>query len=178
MSDQHASFSTSIASAILLSVVGCTGVRGPAQSPPVVVQDIQVVVQQDLAAKIPDSPAGAIMTSWLSAHNSGDTTALVEWMRTSFSPEALTTLDFDKHLEWYVGCTTMFGKLTPLPYAIATNDEHKLVAHFLKDGVRREKTVDPTKIVVVELDLNPEQPRYLQRGLGLGELICEDRKDR
>ena len=91
---------------------------------------------QDRLAEIPDTPAGAILTTWLA------------------------------------------GKLTPQPYAIATDEEHKVVVHFLKDGVLREQTVDPTKIVVVELDVDPAQPRYLQRGLGLGELICEDRKDR
>ena len=38
------------------------------------------------------------------------------------------------------------------------------------------KDIDPKDILVVEIDLDPENPKYLARGLDLGALVCEIQK--
>lgn len=39
------------------------------------------------------------------------------------------------------------------------------------------KSIDPTEIVMLELDILENQPQFMIRGLGLGALACTNRKE-
>ena len=127
-------------------------------------------------AEIPDTMTGKVLKEWLKAHNSNDEKLLSEWMKKSFSPQILKRIDFEKHLAWYVECTKMFGKLNEAPIKIVENKDNRFVVHFASVDLKGEKDLDPTKIIVVKVDMDPAQPRFLAKGLGIGPLACEIRR--
>ena len=131
---------------------------------------------ETLDTEIPDTIAGKVLEEWLKAHNSADETSISAWMKKSFSPQILKRMDFDKHLAWYVGCTKMFGKLNEAPIKIVENKENRLVVQFASVDLKGEKNLDPTKVIIVKVDMDPAQPRFLAKGLGIGPLACEIRR--
>jgi len=127
-------------------------------------------------ARIPATPAGRMLASWLAAHNSGDRAMLERWLRRSFSEERLAPQSFRRSLDWYVESAEMFGELAERPYHIVEDEPHRLVAWFLEAGLEETVDPDPTRVIVVEIDIDPDDPVHLARGLGLGSLACELRE--
>lgn len=123
--------------------------------------------------------AEAILDKFVKAHNTGEDKAVREFIRSSYHPTLLKTLDMSKQVAFYKQIIHEFGTLHSEVYHIVTDSEHKLIVHLIKENeslLNRE--VDPAHVLVVEIDLHPENTKYLARGLGLGALICEIRKDR
>ncbi len=130
----------------------------------------------DFSLKIPRTKAGEVLKSWLKAHNQADQKSLKSWMNKSFSPKLLKKMDFDKHLAWYVECTKMFGKLDETPHKIVENKPNRLVVQFISVDLVGKKKLDPTKVIIIKVDMDPDKPQFLAKGLGVGPLACEKRK--
>jgi len=147
----------------LLPVVAFPTVEASAERPPPLVT--------------PDTTPGRILRRWLSAHNQNDPEAMEEWVRTSFSPASLAGMDVGRSVAWYLQARGMFGELHPRPILILESSAHRLVAHYPSVEVAHQDPPDPAKVIVVEVDVDPDDGTHLARGLGLGSLVCERRKE-
>ena len=136
---------------------------------------IQPAASETPPLTIPRSPAGDILRSWLDAHNQASADALRIWLRSSLKP-ATSDADVDGRLGWYVEAIEMFGPLSAVPLAVIENEPHRLVVHLVRSDLADPERLDPLNTVVVEVDVDEQNPRYLRRGLGLGSLACEARK--
>ena len=62
-------------------------------------------------------------------------------------------------------------------YKTVESSSNKLIVHLIKEADSpMNMDIDPIDILVVEIDLDPKNSKYLARGLGLGALVCEIRK--
>jgi hypothetical protein len=145
-----------------------------APAPPI--RDFRRLLGDTTPRSIPESPAGDLLQSWIQAHNAASAEALRHWLRASLNP-AISDTDVDKRLDWYVAATRMFGPLSNQPLAILENEPHRLLVHLVRSDMGPRERLDPLNIVVVELDVDAQNPRYLARGLGLGALACEAHED-
>lgn len=124
--------------------------------------------------------AQVMLDSWLKAHNSSSSDTLASWMKESYSPEMFDKFNYESNLSFYVESTKMFGKLETVPIKIVKNEEFSLIVHLVEEGYELGKEDDGLHTIIVEIDIDPQQPAYLARGLGVGNLVCaimEDRKD-
>ena len=124
---------------------------------------------------IPRSPAGDLLEASIIAHNHKSADALRHWLRMSLNP-SISDADVDKRLGWYVEAIEMFGPLSQEPLAVVEDEPHRLLVHLVRTDMGPRERFDPLNIVVVELDVDDDNPRYLARGLGLASLACEARK--
>ena len=126
---------------------------------------------------MPSTAAGRHLEAWVVAHNSGHPSSLETWIRSAYSPEKLKSLDLEAQVQFYSAVVGDFPKIHPKPYEVVIDKEHRAVIQFLDAelplGVQDP---DPTRVLVVEIDVDPAHPEYLARGLGLGALICETKK--
>ena len=129
-------------------------------------------------ARIPETSAGRLLTAWLQAHNQADGPHLEAWLRRSFSAERLDEMDVAKSLAWYVESARMFGVLAEEPYHVVEDEPHRLVVWILGAELDVAANPDPTRVIVVEIDMDPDDQERLARGLGLGSLACELHEDR
>ena len=130
------------------------------------------ILTTDIPLAIPQCPAGDILLSWLGAHNQASAEALRFWLRASLNP-SISDDDVDKRLGWYVEATTTFGPLSPEPLAVLENEPHRLLVHLVRSDLAVRERLNPMNIVVVEVDIDANDPRYLRRGLALGSLAGE-----
>lgn len=122
---------------------------------------------------LPDTPPGKVARSWLAAHNAGDEVSLAQWIEDAYGPELLDHVDVGAHVAFYQSIVADFGELSPTPVAVTESSAQRLVVHLRPTAILEP---DPTTTLVVEVEVDPEDPAHLLRGLGLGALICEDRK--
>jgi hypothetical protein len=125
---------------------------------------------------IPHTPAGELLQTWIVAHNKRSAASLRHWLRTSLNP-TVSDAEVDKRLGWYVDAIDMFGPLSQEPLAVVEDAPNRLLVHLVRSDLGPRERLDPLNIVVVELDVDVNDPRYLARGLGLGALACEARPD-
>ena len=60
-----------------------------------------------------------------------------------------------------------------VPYTV--QDE---VVHLIKkDEYIKNQYINPLEILVVEIDLSKNDKNYMPHGLGLGSLVCEQKRD-
>lgn len=127
--------------------------------------------------EIPETAPGALLQDWVRAHNDGTPATLTAWVEKSYGPKLLARVDLEKHVAWYVEAVEMFGPLRPQPVRIERSSAETIIAHFQRADAPGDGVPDPNDIVVVELDVDPEDVRYLRRGLGLATLACEIREE-
>jgi len=122
---------------------------------------------------LPDTPPGKLARSWLAAHNAGDEVSLARWVEDAYAPQLLDRIDVAEHVAFYQSIVQDFGELSPTPVAVTESSARHLVVHLRPVSVL---VPDPTTTLVVDIEVAPEDPGHLTRGLGLGALICEDKK--
>ena len=71
-----------------------------------------------------------------------------------------------------------FGQLKSIVYKKTEENPLRLVVQLIKEKESLlNEFIDPTEILVVEIDMEQNNPKYLNRSLGLGALICESKKE-
>jgi hypothetical protein len=139
------------------------------------VRDFRRVLGDTAPRDIPRSPAGDLLQSWIEAHNDATAEALRHWLRASLNP-SISDAEVEKRLGWYIEATQMFGPLSSQPLAVVEEEPHRLLVHLVRSDMGPRQRLDPLNIVVVELDVDQDDPRYLARGLGLASLACAARE--
>ncbi len=120
-----------------------------------------------------ENATGAILASWVKAHNSRDEDALADWIESTYSPDLLERVNMEDHIAFYWQIVEEFGALYPDPILEAESTPLRRVVYMRPLDIIQP---DPTNTLVVEIDLDAKDPHYLKGSLGLGALICEDKK--
>ncbi len=129
-------------------------------------------------SSIPDSPAGKMLNKWLVAHNTGAVQALRQFVQTSHTQAFVQNKKkVAAHTRFYNVVRKDFGNLETTPYKFIVNQPHKLEVYLLKNNIANQwQQVKPENILVVKIDIDPKNPQHLARGIGLGSLICYQKK--
>ena len=130
----------------------------------------------EIQPHIPDTPAGRILSRWIEAHNRGEEASLRSFVERAYSPSLLAKVDVESHLEFYLNAVPMFGKLKQMPYRIIVNEPRTLIVELLNATLKGPEQLTAENRVLVEIDMDPDHPEYLARGLGLGSVACAQRK--
>lgn len=126
---------------------------------------------------LPNTPAAKLLAEWLKAHNKANFDTLSVFVKKCYSEKLLSKVDLQKHVDFYFEATKMFGKLRQKPYQIEKNKKLTIIAYFLKEGLALPEAADPENVVVVEIDADIDNPKFLRRGVGMAALICNLREE-
>ncbi len=114
-----------------------------------------------------------ILDAWRKMHNAGTEQAVKSFIKEYYSPDLLSSMkNFDDHVNFYMTLIKDFGDIQETVYKTEESTKNRLKVQLLKEGSLLFPEPGPEEILVVEIDLDPENPRYLKRGLGMGALIC------
>ncbi len=75
-------------------------------------------------------------------------------------------------MKFYKQIIHEFGKIQEVIYETEKDTDIKLKVQVLKEATPLVPEPGPEEILVIEIDLDPENKRYLAKGLGMGALIC------
>lgn len=114
-----------------------------------------------------------ILDAWIITQNVGTDAAVREFIDTYYSPEMLRKMkNYEDHVKFYKQIISEFGKVQKVIYETETNTDLELKVQLLKEATPLVPEPGPEEILVVEIDLDPQNSRYLSKGLGMGALIC------
>jgi len=115
-----------------------------------------------------------ILEKYIVAHNDGSEKAISNFIEDTYHADLYNSVDIDQHIESYESIASEFGPLNSAIYSIDEVTPNRLVVQLIKADVKvKNKFVDPTEILVVELELNARNKNYLGKGLILGARIPE-----
>lgn len=121
--------------------------------------------------------SSTILHKFISANNLGTKEAFSKFIKESYDPNLYEKIDLNQHIEFYAMIANDFGRLKPIVYEKIEEKSLKLVVLLIKENESlSNKLINPSEVLMVEIDLNQENPKYLDRALGLGALICELKK--
>ncbi len=114
-----------------------------------------------------------VLKAWMKMQNEGTDQAVKQFIDNYYSPRLLGKMtNYESHVAFYKQIINEFGKVQPAIYLTETDSEHKLKVQLIKEGRALVPEPSPEEILVVEIDLDPDNPQFLSRGLGLGALVC------
>jgi hypothetical protein len=114
-----------------------------------------------------------IFDAWLEMHNTGTEKAVGEFINDYYSTTALKKMkNFDAHVRFYMTMINDFGDLQAVIYKTEESSANRLKVQLLKKGSLVYPEPSPEEILVVEIDLDPSDSDFLEKGLGMGALIC------
>jgi len=122
--------------------------------------------------KIPNTNHGKIAKMWVAMHNSQNKITTKDFITASYSKALLKKIKLPDHITFYHDAAISFGPVDGTPLKIVENSDNRLVIHFAKKGLDYSKEISPENIFVIEIDMRQEEPEKLDRGLGLGALVC------
>lgn len=118
-----------------------------------------------------------ILDAWIVTQNVGTDAAVRQFIDTYYSPELLKEMkNYEDHVKFYKQIISEFGKVQKVIYETETNTDLKLKVQLLKRATPLVPEPGPEEILVVEIDLDPENKKCLSKGLGMGALICYIRR--
>lgn len=118
-----------------------------------------------------------ILEKFIKAHNDGSEVAIKNFIKESYHPAVYKKIDINKHVNFYNHIIKEFGPLNKLTYKVTEESKRKLIVQLIKENESvLNQDIDPAEILVVEIDMSEDNPKYMERGLGLGALVCEDRR--
>ncbi|MEO1031983.1 MAG: hypothetical protein AAFX55_11295 [Bacteroidota bacterium] len=119
-----------------------------------------------------------LLDDFIIAHNLGTEKAISDFIKKTYEPSLLKKIDLKKHIAFYNHIIKEFGPLNNKIYEIVEVKPNKLIVNLIKkEESIKNKSIDPTEILMVEIDTDKNRPKYLSRGLGLGALACSIRKE-
>lgn len=119
-----------------------------------------------------------ILNGFIDANNSGTKEAISQFIKDSYEPILYQKINLEEHIKFYTMISEDFGQLKTLVYEKIEETPLKLVVYLIKENENLlNKNINPLEILIVEMDLSETNPKYLNRALGLGALICELKKD-
>lgn len=120
-----------------------------------------------------NDPKKEILNDWIRTQNIGSNEAINQFIDQWFSPELLEKMENrDEHIAFYRQIIDEFGGIQNIVFKELESTDTKLKVQLLKKGYPLVPEPDPEDILVVEIDVQRDNPRYLARGLGMGALIC------
>ncbi len=118
-----------------------------------------------------------ILDKFIAANNSGNTEIISQFIKDTYEPNLYNKIDLEEHIKFYAMIYQDFGQLKTIVYENIEEESLRLVVYLIKEKESLlNKSINPAEILVVEMDLNEQNPKYLKIGLGLGALVCESKK--
>lgn len=118
-----------------------------------------------------------VLNKFIIANNAGTEEAFSQFIKETYEPELYKKTNLKAHIEFYTMISKDFGQLKSEVYEKIEEKPLRLAVYLIKDGESLLNTnINPTEILMVELDFNENNPTYLNRALGLGALICQQKK--
>ena len=118
-----------------------------------------------------------ILNKFIVANNSGTNEAISQFIKDTYEPSLYKKIDLEEHIKFYAMITEDFGQLKNIVYEKIEEKPLRLVVYLIKENENLlNKSINPAEVLVVEMDLNEQNPKYLKLGLGLGALVCESNK--
>ena len=118
-----------------------------------------------------------ILDKFIVANNSGTNEAISQFIKDTYEPSLYKKIDLEEHIKFYAMITEDFGQLKNIVYEKIEEKPLRLVVYLIKENENLlNKSINPAEVLVVEMDLNEQNPKYLKLGLGLGALVCESNK--
>lgn len=118
-----------------------------------------------------------ILDRYIIANNDGSDDAIELFIHENYNPDLAKKIKMQDHINFYRQISGEFVSLNKTVYKTVKSTSDKLIVHLIKEADSpMNMDIDPIDILVVEIDLDPENPKYLAKGLGLGALVCEIRK--
>jgi len=118
-----------------------------------------------------------ILKDWIATQNDGSNEAINQFIDTWFSPEMREKMkNRDEHIAFYRQIIDEFGDMQDIIYKEVEYTDTRLKVELLKKGMPLVPEPSPEDILVVQIDVLKDNPRYLSRGLGMGALICYIKK--
>ena len=134
---------------------------------------LSVLIFSTLRSVEENSHTQRLLKAWLEMQNVGTKPAVEHFIKNYYSPDVLQKMkNFDDHVNFYMTIIHDFGDIQDVIYKTEEDSNYSLKVQLLKKGTLLVPTPSPEEILVVEIDLDPENPKYLKRGLGMGALIC------
>jgi len=118
-----------------------------------------------------------ILYKYIKAHNIGTDSSLKDFIKKVYHPEVYAKINLKDHVAFYNQIVEEFGALNFIIYKKIEETPSKLVAYLIKKEDRiNNKFIQPQNILVVEIELSKKNPKYIDKSLGLGSLLCEQKK--
>lgn len=119
----------------------------------------------------------SILDKFIAANNAGTPEAISKFIKETYDQSLLNKINLQEHIDFYTMISKDFGKLKSSVYQKIEENPQKLVVHLIKEKQNPlTVSINPAEVLVVEMDLNERNPKYLKKGLGLGALVCELKK--
>ncbi len=119
-----------------------------------------------------------ILFKFIKAHNTGTESAIAQFIKETYHPKVYAKLNLKSHIAFYNQIVQEFGPLNFLTYETIETSASRLVVHLIKkDENIQNKNINPLNILVVKIDISKADKNYMPHGLGLGSLVCEQRKE-
>ena len=113
-----------------------------------------------------------ILDKYINAHNIGSDEAISNFIEETYHADLYNSVEVERHIEFYKSIAEEFGPLNSAIYSVDEVTPNKLIVQLIKaDEKVKNKFVDPTEILVVELELSPKDKSRLGKGLDLGARI-------
>lgn len=114
-----------------------------------------------------------ILQAWIVTQNQGTDVAVRKFIDTYYSPDLIQKMkNYEDHVKFYKQIIHEFGKIQEVIYETEKDTDIKLKVQVLKEATPLVPEPGPEEILVIEIDLDPENKQYLAKGLGMGALIC------
>ena len=114
-----------------------------------------------------------LFEAWRKMHNTGTEQAAREFIKAYYAPDVLKKMkNMEDHVTFYMTMIHDFGDVQNIVYKTEESTEHRLKVQLLKKDALLFPEPSPEEILVVEIDLDPNDPNFLEKGLGMGALIC------
>jgi len=121
-----------------------------------------------------------LLGDFITMQNEGSDEAIKAFIKEKFHPEIYKKIKLEDHVAFHRQIIDEFGQLSYKVLKEVESTDTKLIVHLVRkhQPITKNIDLDPLDILVVEIDIVKSEPRYLSRGLGLGSLECELRKQR
>jgi len=120
----------------------------------------------------------AILEKFIKAHNVGTKSAVAQFIKQTYHPKVYSKLNLKAHIAFYNQIIQEFGSLNFQTYKIVETSPSRLIVHLIKEKQHiQNKNINPLEILVVKIDLSEVDKNYMPHGLGLGSLVCEQKKE-
>lgn len=114
-----------------------------------------------------------IITNYITAHNDGTSEAIIHFINQNYTPSYLKKIDLNTHVNFYKNIIEEFDVLNFDIYKTVEQLPNRVVIHLIKEHESiLTNHIEPTEILVLELDQAPNNSKFLEKGLGLGSLLC------
>jgi hypothetical protein len=119
-----------------------------------------------------------ILYKFIEAHNIGSNDAITKFIEDTYHPKVYAKLNLKAHIAFYRQIVNEFGPLNFLIYKTVEETHSRCVVHLIKkEQYIQNKNINPLEILVVKIDLSKNDKNFMPHGLGLGSLVCEQKKE-